>query len=103
MANIYRLNYETKDMFYKIHIAAINMQEAINYLKKMVKKQFKITETTELCQLDAITLKAKPTIYYEGSELKQIPENKVNWKCPWCGNDYTTEQGLKIHIGKSHK
>jgi len=104
MAEVFRIEYETDSMFYKAHIAAIDMEEAVKYLKSKVKKRYKITSTADLCRLDAVTEKAKPTILIEGIENKQnITPEKIVYSCPWCKETFDTEQGLKIHIGRTHK
>ena len=104
MAEVFRIEYETDQMFYKAHVAAVDMEEALDYLRKSVKKRYKVTSTANVCRLDAITIKARPSILVEGTsnEPKIIPQ-KVVFKCPWCDDSFDTEQGLKIHIGRSHK
>jgi len=105
MAGVYRIEYETSDFSYKFHIAAKDMEEARDFLSKNMKKQFRINSMSEICRLDAITKLAFPDILVEqmGDKPTPIVENQRDWKCPWCGEVYKNEHGLKIHIGRSHK
>jgi len=106
MANIFRIEYETKDFNYKVHIASDSFEEARDFLFKNVKKKFRINSMSELCRLDVVTKKAIPQLIIE----KSNESNTVNtvgqeniWKCPWCEETFEKEMGLKIHIGKRHK
>jgi rubrerythrin len=110
MANIYRIEYETNDFNYKVHIAADSFEKARDFLFKNVKKQLRINSMSELCRIDAITREAIPQIIIEENHTHNIKnleketigqENK--WKCPWCGETFEKEMGLKIHIGRQHK
>lgn len=106
MANVYRIEYETKDFNFKVHIAAHNMEEARLFLLKTVKKQLKINSMQEVCRLDVMAKGAVPEILIERNNslvAKKEIGQEHEWKCPWCGDTFAKEQGLKIHIGKAHK
>jgi hypothetical protein len=81
------------------------MEEAQEFLRVNIKKQFKINTIQEICRVDAITKEALPQVLVEGLDAKQntVVENKREWKCPWCEESFKNELGLKIHIGRSHK
>ena len=104
MADVIRIEYETSNMFYKVHIAATDMEEAHKYLKSQVKGQYKITSTSNVCRLDAVTSKARPYVRIENElDTKEMVPEKIEWKCPWCKDSFGTEVGLKVHISKKHK
>lgn len=106
MANVYRIEYETKDFNYKVHIAAHDMEEARLFLLKSVKKQLKINTMQDVCRLDVVAKGAIPEILMEHNTAKPAEKEigqEHEWKCPWCGDTFEKEQGLKIHIGKTHK
>ena len=104
MANVYRLEYETSEFSYKFHVAATSMEEAQEFLRVNIKKQFKINTIQEICRIDAITKEALPLVLVETVNTRSVlKENEREWKCPWCGDDFKNELGLKIHIGRSHK
>jgi len=104
MADVIRIEYETANMFYKVHIAATDMEEAHMYLKKNVKGHYKITSTSNVCRIDAITEQARPFVRIENEiDTKPMKSEKMEWKCPWCKDSFGTEVGLKVHISKKHK
>ena len=107
MANVYRIEYETNDYDYKVHIVADTFESARAFLFKNVKKQFKINSMSELCRLDVVTKEAIPQLIIEKDDNSSNPSNTVGqestWKCPWCGEVFEKEMGLKIHIGRQHK
>jgi len=107
MANVYRIEYETEDFDYKVHIVADTFENARSFLFKNLKKKFKINSMSELCRLDVVTKEAIPQLIIEKDNKPTINSNPVGqestWKCPWCGEVFEKEMGLKIHIGKQHK
>ena len=100
-AKNFRIEYETSDMFYKAHIIATSTEEALLFLRKVQTKQFKITSTSDLGPVDAITKEAAKLLVVEKGEES---EENLAFKCPWC-DDFSakTEKGLQIHIGRAHK
>jgi len=98
-AKNFRIEYETSDMFYKAHIIATSTEEALLFLRKVQTKQFKITSTSDLGPVDAITKEAVKLLLVEKTE----GENTNAFKCPWCEYTAKTEKGLQIHIGRAHK
>ena len=105
ISKVFRIEYETDEFTYKFHISALTMEEALAFLHRNIKKKYKVNTIYEVCTLDAITKEALPNVLIEaeGKPMPKIPENKSEWKCPWCGEVFEKEMGLKIHIGKTHK
>lgn len=104
MVKVYRIEYETSEFDFKFHIAAMSAEEALAFLAKNIKKTYKVSTISEVCNIDAMTMIASNKILIEGKEVTgPIVENKLTWKCPWCGKAFEKEQGLKVHIGREHK
>ena len=102
MANCYRIEYETKESFFKFHVIAQSMEQAIAFLKKNSKTSYKINTMFEVCMVNAVTKESVGDLFIEKSgDVNSIKIDKI-WKCPWCPSDFATEQGLKVHIGKMH-
>lgn len=102
MANCYRIEYETKESFYKFHVIAQSMEQATAFLKKNIKTSYKINTMYEVCMVNAVTKEAVSELFIEQEGGKKPIDIKKIWKCPWCPSDFETEQGLKVHIGKMH-
>ena len=98
-ATNFRVEYETEKALFKAQIIATSTQEAIAFLRTVVKVPLKIISTSNLGAIDAITKEAIKMIVIEGD----TPTKPDNFKCPFCEYSAKTEKGLQIHIGRSHK
>ena len=94
MVRIFRIEYETESVMWKVNIAAVDVEDAKNLLINKIGVPFKITSISDISTLDVITDKSKNELIKPTKSLK----------CPFCDKtDFKSKQGLKVHIAKVHK